>query len=243
MKTRLTSRLSVPPKPTAILEGSVSRRLGSRAPRPTLIPERPRQSTATIPMCSAIITGLIPSIRSLRKTRTSVATSEIPAENANLPQRICSRSQRKQAEDPEVPPFEREQREDEPAGERREDQGRHREVEEADQVPPGRALDAVAQPGDVQEVERQQPEEDQELRPLRRVAAEGPQVLEDQQADRLGQEEEEPVEDRVERVAARRGAGCCGFPGPGCSRGNRGRGPRPPRPGRRAPAWADRTIR
>ena len=38
-----------------------------------------------------IITPLILSIRSLSTTRISVATSEIPAENANLPQRICSR--------------------------------------------------------------------------------------------------------------------------------------------------------
>ena len=135
-------------------------------------------------MCSAIIAVPIRSIRSLRTTRSSVATSEIPDAKANLPQRIASRSSGKQPEDPEVPPFQREQREDEPAGERREDQGGHRQVQEADQVPPVRALDVVAEAADVEEVERQQAEEDQELRPLRRVAAEGPQVLEDQEADR-----------------------------------------------------------
>ena len=91
MKTRLTSRLSVPPNPAAIFEGSSSLRFGSLAPRPTLIPERPKQRIATIPMCSTIIAGPIRSIRSLRTTRISVATSEIPEENANLPQRIDSR--------------------------------------------------------------------------------------------------------------------------------------------------------
>ena len=142
-------------------------------------------------MCSAIIAGPIRSIRSLRTTRTSVATSEIPEANANLPQRIASRFSGQQAQHPEVPPLQREHREDEPAGERREDQRRDRQVQEAEQVPPVGALDVVAEPADVDEVEGQQAEEDQELRPLRRVAAEGPQVLQDQEPDRPGEEEEE----------------------------------------------------
>src|SRR5206468_3831929 len=87
--------------------------------------------------------------------------------------------ERQETEDPEIPPLEREHWEDEPAGEGREDQGRHGEVEEADQVPPVRALDVVAEAPDVGEIDGQESEEDQELRPLRRVAAEGPQVLED----------------------------------------------------------------
>ena len=68
------------------------------------------------------------------------------------------------------------------------------------------ALNAIAQPRDVQEVEGEQAEEDQELRPLRRVAAEGAQVFEDQQSDRPGQEEEEPMEEtrRARRARTRR---------------------------------------
>ena len=55
------------------------------------MPERPRQSTAIIPTCKAIITGLIRSIKSLSTTRASVAISAIDAEKTNLLQRICSR--------------------------------------------------------------------------------------------------------------------------------------------------------
>src|SRR6185437_3133489 len=98
--------------------------------------------------------------------------------------------ERQESQDPEIAAFERQQREDEPAGEGREDQGRDREVQEADQVPPVRLLDVVAQSTDVDEIEGQQAEEDQELRPLRGVSTEGPQVLQDQEADRVGQEEE-----------------------------------------------------
>ncbi len=43
---------------------------------------------------------------------------------------------RKQSQHPEVAPFQRQQRKNEAAGECREDEGRHREVEKADQVTP-----------------------------------------------------------------------------------------------------------
>ncbi len=49
------------------------------------------QSTATIAACSPIMSGLMPSIRSLNETSSSVGKSAIPTEKTNLPQRICSR--------------------------------------------------------------------------------------------------------------------------------------------------------
>ena len=48
ISSRLAIRFSVPPKPTAILDGSVSRKFGMAAPRPTLRPLRPSASTATV---------------------------------------------------------------------------------------------------------------------------------------------------------------------------------------------------
>ena len=190
MKTRLTSKLSVPPNPTAILDGSVSRRLGRRAPKPTLIPESPMQRTATIPTWSAIMTGLIPSIRSLKNTRPSVATSEIPTEKANLPQRICARPTGKRPSTQKLRPSSESKRENEPAGEGRQDEGGHRDIEKADEVTPRRALNGVTDPGNVEKIESEQTEKDQELRPLRRITAEGAQVFEDEKSNRARQEEE-----------------------------------------------------
>src|SRR5262249_14282772 len=111
-------------------------------------------------------------------------------------------AQGEQAQDPEVAPLQRQHREDEPAREGRQDQGRDRQGEEREQVPPGGALGVVAETAGGEEGGREQAEEDQELGPLRRVAPEGPQVLEDQQADRLGDEEEAAMEHGIQAVPA-----------------------------------------
>src|SRR5208337_4497931 len=102
----------------------------------------------------------------------------------------------------EVATFQGEQREDEPAGERGQDERGDRQIQEAHEVAPVRSLSAVAELGYVQKVECEQPEEDQELRPLGRIAQEGSQVLEDEQPDGMGQEEEKPMHDRVQKQEA-----------------------------------------
>ncbi len=186
-------------------------------------------------MCSAIIAVLIRSIRSLRTTSSSVATSEMPEANANLPQRIASRSS---GRSPRTQKFR-------PSSERSGKMNRlvnverirrrHGQVEEADQVPPVRALEVIAQPADVHEVERQQAEEDQELRPLRWVAAEGPEVLQDQQADGVAAGRRRRG-GRGRRTRTRRpGDATTAPPGPGRSPGGRGRGQLPWRSGTPAP--------
>ena len=84
MKQMLQTRFSVPPNPAAILDGDVSRRLRSRAPRPTAIPDRPKQRIRHINWWLARILGETRSITSLSKIRSEQGMIDPPTANRNL---------------------------------------------------------------------------------------------------------------------------------------------------------------
>ena len=106
---------TVPPNPTTIFDGSVSRKFGMYAPSPTFSPLSPTATTATVAAWTATACHGIPSSTSLTRISTSATSTDPVAANANLPHRICSRLTGSQPEDPELPPFQADQRVDEPA--------------------------------------------------------------------------------------------------------------------------------
>ena len=60
----------------------------------------------------------------------------------------------------------------------------------------GRPMSLLVEAADVGEVQDPQAEEDQDLDPLRRIAAEGAEVLDDQQPSLAIEEEQQPAERR-----------------------------------------------
>ena len=75
------------------------------------------QRMATIPTWSAIITGLIPSIRSLKNDEPLGGEQRDPHREGKLTPEDLLPGDGQQAKHPEVAPFQRQEREDESAGE------------------------------------------------------------------------------------------------------------------------------
>jgi hypothetical protein len=89
--SRPATRFNVPPKPTAILDGSLSWKFGMHAPRPTLSPLRPNASTATVRACRPTTSHGMPSMTSPSTIRNSAINRPPVAENTNLPHKSRSR--------------------------------------------------------------------------------------------------------------------------------------------------------
>src|SRR5262249_54866517 len=85
------TRFNVPPKPTAILDGSFSRKFGMHAPSPTLSPLNPEAIIVIVHTCSNIAYHGTRRSRPL-KTMSDSAMHQPPRdEKANSPQRRRSR--------------------------------------------------------------------------------------------------------------------------------------------------------
>src|SRR6185295_5251227 len=109
---------------------------------------------------------------------------------------------RRHADHPEALPLQRELREDEAAREGRQRQRRRQQVHLRDQVLPEDVAVLVGEGPQVQEVDRQQAEEDQELRPLDGVAEEALQVLGHDQAHVAVDEEQQRRDEAVDEAPA-----------------------------------------
>src|SRR6185312_34416 len=85
------TRFSVPPKPAAIREGESSRKFGILAPRPTAIPDRPEQRTQQASTWTATTSGETRNMKSLKRIKSVLGTTEPTAANKNLPHKMVSR--------------------------------------------------------------------------------------------------------------------------------------------------------
>ena len=84
-------------------------------------------------------------------------------------------------------PLQADHRIDKPRRERRQDQPHHGQIQKAHHVDPRDVADIalrIVEPIDVEKIQPQQPEEDQKLRPLHRIAAQQLPVLREQQLQR-----------------------------------------------------------
>ena len=89
----------------------------TRAPRPTLMPERPRQSTAIIPTCRADHHGAHPQHQVAEHNQGLGCDQRDRRENKLAPENLLT-SQRQEPEYPEIATLQREQWKYEPARER-----------------------------------------------------------------------------------------------------------------------------
>ena len=114
--SRPATRFSVPPKPTAIFDGSVSRKFGMHRPQADAqaaqAQRRARRSSAA---CTAMICQGMSSIRLLKSTRNSAPTRQPGRREGELAPEQPLALERQQAQDPELPPSRLEHRVDEPA--------------------------------------------------------------------------------------------------------------------------------
>ena len=121
-----------------------------------------------------------------------------------LIQNFCSstffKPKRRQAENPEPPAFEGKLRKNEARGKGGKGQRRRREIQIADHRLPVGTLKVEGHIAQVQHINAEQPEEDHELNPLRRVAPEQPRILEHQRRGGRGKRAQPAEREFQERV-------------------------------------------